>query len=340
MSEGKAHRSLYPLFPLSVIPFIVLLAGCETTPPAPDPQSVHLMSAASSDLWTYNGQSGWRLATPHYLIYTTIQKEDVRNRLPSIMEGALAQYRQLAPDLPLTSRPMECYVFEKRSEWDDFTRKTTGRDAPIFLLIRRGGYTLGDRYVAYYIGVQSTSSVTSHEGWHQFLARHFVGRLPPFLEEGLACTFESVSWAGDPAQPQWHTAINRVRVQELRNALENKQCCSLEKLITMHAGQVVNQPGEKVEAFYAQCWAFARFMRDGEDGRYRAGLERWIAETAAGTCYDPTHSHTRVGLPWNPSGVHLMLEHYMGMSLPEIQRAFDAYMLKIANQETAITPDS
>jgi len=314
---------------LAILP--LLAAGCETSSA---PESPKLLTASSADLWTYNGVAGWRIVTPHYVIYTTIRKEEVRSRLPLIMEGALAQYRALAPEVQLTSRPMECYVFEERREWNEFTRQITGRDAPIFLQIRRGGYTLGDRYVAYYIGVQSTASVTSHEGWHQFLARHFVGRLPPFLEEGLACTFEGVSWDDASSLPCWNTSLNRIRADELRNALENNQCWPLEKLITMHAGQVVNQPGEKVEAFYAQCWAFARFMRDADNGRYRPALERWIAETACGTCYDPTHSHTRVGLPWNPAGIHLMLEHYLGMPLPEIQEEYTAYMNKIANEHT------
>jgi hypothetical protein len=305
------------------------LGGCA----AQDPNSwdPKMLSVDSIDPWRFGNDKGWKINTPHYVIYTTIQDEQFREKLPQVMEGAFAQYRELAPGVAVSDKPMACYVFYDRMEWNAYTKQTAGTDARIYLQIRSGGYTIGDRYVSYYIGPHGTASVAAHEGWHQFVARNFKGRLPPFLEEGLATTFEGVNLGSDI--PRWNTAINPLRATALRHAVEEKHLWPTEQLISMHAGQVVNQTGDKIEAFYAQCWCFAKFLREADNGRYAPALQLWLAETAAGTVFDPSHSHTRVGLPWNSAAVKPMLEHYLGMSLPEIDQQFQLYMRHVAFQE-------
>jgi hypothetical protein len=226
---------------------------------------------------------------------------------------------------------MNCYIFGFRDQWNDFTREQTGKDSITYLQIRRGGYAIGDRYVAYNIGARPTASVAAHEGWHQFVARNFRGRLPPFLEEGLATTFEGIDFRDD--LPRWNCSVNPLRAQSLRHAMESKHLWPLDQLIRMHAGNVVNGTGDQIEAFYAQCWAFARFMREADNGRYLPNLQKWLAETADGSVFDPSHSHSRAGLPWNPGAVRPMLEHYMGMNLAQIDEAYQAYMHKAAYDE-------
>ena len=132
------------------------------------------------------------------------------------MEGALGEYHRVAPGVPLTSTPMKCFVFGTREQWVDFTRRNTGPDAFWYLKINRGGYTVRDWYVSYYVGEKATLSVAAHEGWHQFASRHFKGRLPPFLEEGIATMFEDLRWTaldGGPGTdlPRWNLLINRDR---------------------------------------------------------------------------------------------------------------------------------
>jgi len=328
----KAHGHEYiPMAPrviLTIASVLTLLAGCESQPQVGKWEGPKALSTASVGGWQFKGAEGWRVNTAHYAIYTTIAKDDIREMLPQVMEGAFEQYRLLAPDVAVSEKPMDCFVFFDRMQWNDYTRATTGKDASIYLQIRRGGYAVGDRYVAYYIGLHGTASVAAHEGWHQFVARNFRGRLPPFLEEGLATTFEGVEFRD--GLPRWNVAVNPLRGQALRRALDEKHLWPTEQLIAMHAGEVVNQAGDKIEAFYAQCWAFAKFLREGDGGRYAPALRQWLAETANGTVYDPSHSHNRVGMPWNKTAVKPMLEHYLGMSLPEIDQAFQAYMRKVA----------
>lgn len=150
------------------------------------------------------------LRTPHYKIYTTVDdRPDLNDRIAQLMEGAFGAYRTVGGNVPVTDYPMQCYIFANRVQWERFTLMHAGPDADIYLKIARGGYTIHDWYVAYYIGDISTYSVAAHEGWHQYVNRHFKGRLPPFLEEGIACMFENVEWDGN--LPRWNLSLNPSR---------------------------------------------------------------------------------------------------------------------------------
>ncbi len=324
--------------PAVLLIVLALVGGCASSPSQPKLgqwEGPQLLSTSSVEGWSFRGEPARRIKSPHYLIYTTIDDGEITALLPQVMEGALAQYRKVAPGTSHSNEPMECYVFEKRNEWEAFTRANTGNDASIYLQIRRGGYAIRDRYVSYYIGRYPTASVAAHEGWHQYVARHFIGRLPPFIEEGLACMFEGIAWRKNDTLPQWNLSINQVRVQALRKAVETNQLWPLEKVVAMHAGEVVEEKGEKVDAFYAQAWCFARFLYESDNGRFRPNLQRWLAETANGTVYDPTKTHVRTGGPWNRTGVKPMLVHYLNMDFPTIDRMYQAYVRKVAFEEYA-----
>ena len=279
--------------------------------------------------WQYREMPGKTLTTAHYAIHTTIDDEHFLSRLPQVMEGAFEQYRLLAPGMPENTRPMDCYLFSRRIEWTEFTREHTGSDAVTYLRINRGGYTLHDWFVAYFIGDAGTYSVSAHEGWHQYVARNFKNRLPPFLEEGVATQFENIHWDDD--LPRWNLHYNANRAQRLRQAIDGKYLWPLDKLISMHAGDVVGLSGEKIEAFYAQDWAFVRFAYDAEKGKYRPALQQMLSDAAAGQLYDPTHGAVRIPFgAWRPQMVKPILEHYFGMSLSDLDAAYQAYVHVIA----------
>jgi hypothetical protein len=269
----------------------------------------------------------------HYEIYSTIQdRPEMLSKLAQLMEGAFGMYRTLAPTVTPTDHRMRCYMFGDRTQWMDFTRQHTGLDSNVYLQISRGGYTIHDWYVAYYIGDVATYSVAAHEGWHQFVARHFKGRLPPFLEEGLACMFEGVQWSNDNL-PRFNLSMNPDRALSLRRVVDANELFPLSKLITLHAGNVVGLPGIRIEAFYSECWAFARYMWDGDNGRNRPALQQLLADTAAGTIYDPTGSLRLPYLGWNPAGVRPLLEHYLGTDLPTIEADYLQFVHKVAYDE-------
>ena len=319
---------------------LFLLAGCGgrggraalAGPESPAPFKV--------EKWNYRGTPGRILKTPSYKIHTTIEDDEVVLDLAQLMEGALGQYRTIVPAVRLSAEPLECYLFQDRPEWAIFTRSRTGADAAVYLQINRGGYTVRDWYVAYFIGDRQTYSVAAHEGWHQFVARHFKTRPPPFLEEGLACLFEEVQWRGK--LPAWDLGHNNGRRSGLRNAVDADLILPLERLVAMHAGMVVDRPAREVEAFYAQNWGFARFLWDAEGGRYRPALQQLLADAAAGTLHaDADRRRSAASADaWNPRSVKPMLEHYLGMPLADIEAAYVRYLRRIAYANHRPAPET
>jgi hypothetical protein len=233
---------------------------------------------------------------------------------------------------------MDCYVFAERTEWARFTAAKTGQDAAVYLQINRGGYTRLDWFVAYYIGDNGTFAVAAHEGWHQYVARHFKTRLPPFLEEGIATMFENIRW--ETNLPRWDLGVNPNRIQKLRRAIDDHQLFPLAQLIGMHAGDVVGLHGGKIEAFYAQDWAFAVFLLHGDHSRHRAALQKLLADTANGTAYLPGElPHSVLPDAWEPRSVKPLLERYLGEDLATIDREYQVFIQSIAaGAEPAMEP--
>ncbi len=305
----------------------VLLAGCSATTPAnPRWQGPTVPGSVCSEPWIFQGTLARTVRTDNYAIHTTITDTDFLESLAQLMEGAYVQYRGLTPGVTPSPRPMDCYVFAQRSEWAQFTSAHTGQDAAVYLQINRGGYTRLDWFVAYYMGESGTFAVAAHEGWHQYVARNFKTRLPPFLEEGIATMFENISWSN--GLPRWDLGANPNRINKLRHAIDDHNLFPLQELITMHAGNVVGMHGGKIEAFYAQDWAFAVFLLHT---RHRQALLKLLSDCANGTAYLPSElPHSVLPDAWEPQSVKPLLERYLGENLAGIDREYQAYMQALA----------
>jgi hypothetical protein len=315
------------------IAMAICMIGCAGSGPQAQFHGPSAPAAVHTEPWTYESDEGELIHTDHYDIYTTVADPDVRHRIADVMEGGLGEYQRIAPGVPISPKPMQCFVFRNREEWTDFTRRHTGVDAYIYLQINRGGYTVRDWYVSYFVGEAATLSVAAHEGWHQFVSRNFKGRLPPFLEEGIATMFEDLEWDND--LPRWNLTMNRSRLQSLRRAVEGDYIYPLSDLIQKHAGNVVAESGNHIDAFYAEDWAFATFLWSADDGKYRPAMRRLMSDVADGSVFDPTGVHANSQMPWNPAGVKPMLEHYLGMNLDQIDAEYQKYIRKIAFDDYA-----
>lgn len=311
---------------------LLVAGGCATSRQSKDWIGPAAPTAVEVSPWSFDGLRGRQYRTEHYLLFSTLDNPDRMGQIAQAMEGAYQQYLLLAPIVARKDDPMRCYWFADRDQWAAYTREHAGDESAIYLQILRGGYSMRDEYVAYDLGDSQTFAVAAHEGWHQFLARNFRGRLPPFLEEGLACLFENIRWNDD--LPRWNRQTNLTRLRGLRNAMARGQLWPLEELIRTHAGLVVDQPSARIEAFYAQSWAFARFMCDYQDGRYRRRLQRLLMDVATGTVFDPTGTHHQAGGEWDSAGVKPMLEYYLGQRLPTIEEEFQQFIRQIALEVT------
>lgn len=300
-----------------------LLAGCAGSQ-AEGPAAKARVDVSAA---TFGGVASRKIATPHYLIETTIEDPEVVGNLAQVMEGALGQYRKLAPGAAGGGEPLLCFVFANRNQWARFTEAQTGDDAKVYLRINRGGYAVGDWFVSYFIGDRETYQVAAHEGFHQYVGRHFKRRPPPFLEEGLATLFEFIDWDDD--LPRWRWRVNPNRLGGLERSVRQGLTMPLADLCTMHAGQVVSRQVWRVETFYAQAWAFARFLTDGDGGRHRPALRRMLADLEADRVPLPGFDRPTPPGTWDPRTARPLLEHYLGKPIEQIDAEYQAYMRRI-----------
>src|SRR4051794_14639883 len=197
----------------------ILLVGCAASPhPRAGFEGASAPAPYATEDWSFHNAKGKVLTSAHYKIYTTIEQPDIQQALVQVAEGGLSQYEKLAPGVAVTNKPMECYIFANKGQWIQFTKERLGPAAQIYLKINRGGSPVPDWYVGHYSGEAATYMVGAHEGWHQFVSRHFKGRLPPFLEEGIATMFEDMDWRKD--LPMWNIAVNRSRLESLRRVAD------------------------------------------------------------------------------------------------------------------------
>jgi hypothetical protein len=101
----------------------------------------------------------------------------------------------------------------------------------------------------------------------------------------------------------------------------------------MDAGDVVDAPREKIDAFYSQSWAFARFLREAENGRYRPMFEALLGDTAAGRVRDPTGTLKVATRSWAPAAARPILEHYLQQDLAAIESAYLTFVKTIVDPQ-------
>ena len=279
---------------------LLALAGCEVvSAPAVRP------STAVAP-WSGGPAGGIAVRSPHYTVYTTVRDEAVVGRMVRVLEAAYAEYAALIPPTEPYDKPPAVYFFRTPAEFDAFTRRLTGRDAPVYLSVGPGGYAYGDRFVCWLSSENDLWPVVAHEGFHQYVARHLVQRLPPAVEEGLATTFESVT-----VTPQ-HVRIDRRhnarRATGLADAARAGALIPLDDLLRMHAGDIAGRPLVVREGFYGQCWAVARTLLERPE--YAAGLRRMLADMRDGRAAVSVSNSADPTL-YRPAAVRPLLQHYI-----------------------------
>lgn len=277
---------------------VLLLSGCASNAP-------------QTAEWRDGPPGGRLLLTDHYALHTTIDEIGFLRDLAVEMERSHALYRQLAPPR-LPHRRLDAFVFAYRDEWVEHTRRTTGTTAAVYLQIHRGGYAHGEDFATFYHGGPQTLAVCRHEGWHQYVAAHFLRRPPAFLEEGIATLFEAGFDNEDLARPRMHTQ----RQMRLAESLRRQRLLSLGRLLTMHAGDVIGSDHRQVETFYAQAWALAHMLL--ADERYHEGFIELLRGYADGSA--------------PPAPLHRLFELYLKVDFDQLTADYQRHVEYLAEE--------
>lgn len=254
--------------------FTLPLAGCSTT--------THLPITFDTQEWTDGGFAGRRLTTRHFDIYSTLRDEDFESALPSFVEAAYGAYQKLLSEPPGRNERLALYVFGLRTEWEAFTKRRFPVRFPIYRRIRNGGFSEGNVSALFCRDHGSALATIAHEGWHQYVSTRFTQLLPAWLNEGLACGFESVDTFG--ARPRFDPNKNAFRMNSLREGIQQDNLMSLAEIVDTDAGRMLaGKSLRHTDAYFAQVWVLITFLRHGAGGRYGGDFDRLLEDIADDT---------------------------------------------------------
>ena len=223
------------------------------------------------------------IATPNYRLHSTLRDDSLERILPRYMEAAFDHYRTAIVELPLPPEPLKTYIFGSRSEWNRFTEfKLPPREAQSMLQLRRGAYTADSEVVLHDLGRTDTLFLTAHEGWHQYTQSVFRESLPIWLEEGIATYMEGHRFDSEAGVATFMPWRNLERYGELRARARRGGLIPLEELVDRSPQSFLENGSNRLLTYYAQVWALTQFLVHGENGRYRAGLERLLVDAVDG----------------------------------------------------------
>ncbi len=277
--------------------------------------------------WKFADHSGAEIATDHFHIYTTIDDGLYERLLVKVLEAAHTRAVAAVPKANV-NKPLDCYVFASRSQWEAYTRVRAGSNASIYLHISAGGYCQEGVFAGYDIGRDQTLSVIAHEAWHQFSWFAFKDRLPSWLEEGLATQNEGIEWNG--TTPVFRSELNYRRYLALKDAIRENRLWKISDLVATHAGKVIKLPQQHIDSYYAQVWSLVLFLKssptyaprlqvmlnDASDGK----MTQWLAGSGV-TKMEIDHFTER----WNTIAGPVYLHKYITADVSGLQREYEAW---------------
>jgi len=142
---------------------------------------------------------------------------------------------------------------------------------------------VGGRAMLYEIGPRDTFVIAAHEGWHQYTQRVMKDPLPVWLDEGVATFMEGFRWSAERAgEAEFSGWANLERYDTLRMAWQAGVLMSLEQIVNLGPGDLVQAGPDAALVAYAQMWALIHFLREGDDGEHAAGLRAMLSDAAMG----------------------------------------------------------
>lgn len=299
----------------------------EATPGAvrPEPAILPAMPQPTIEPWVFGGAQGSIVRLPGLSIHVVVRDRWLADTLPRFAWQSMQHYRTALGALPEPRRPIDTYIFGKRSQWEQYTREALRDSAELYLGMGRGGYTIEGRAVLYDIGPVDTLFIVAHEGWHQYTQSTFVEQLPPWMEEGLATFMEGHRMRNERTTIEFLPWRNLERFSELRSVVREGRMVSLGQLVSGTPQSFLGDGRDSLLSYYAQVWALMHFLNEGEGGRYRAAFRQLIDDAANGRMAD------RMGLVRRSRLMpgRLVLSQYFKVDERELDRQYQAFVKQV-----------
>jgi hypothetical protein len=215
-----------------------------------------------------------RINTPFYLLYTDVSPDLAREASVRMTALAAEYSARMSMFGGRSPRGMPFYLFENQMGY----MRAGGMpgSAGVFMSRWNHHHFVEGKLMAFLQGDdfrarKETWRTVQHEGFHQFSAVVIGGRKPPWIEEGLAQTFETAEFCGDSFVSNLAPREQIIAVQE---SIKNKSYMPFDKLLLMEQREWnARMSGD----LYLQTWSMAYFLLNADEGRYLKPTEMFVA---------------------------------------------------------------
>jgi hypothetical protein len=201
--------------------------------------------------------------TKYYTLYSDLDIETVREAALRLTRMA-DDYRQRTRGLGTIRTRLPFWLFARQIDY------LAAGSMP-----GSGGQYSGDRLMAVYRGVGYWSTL-QHEGFHQFVHRAIGGKMPVWLNEGMAEYFGHAEWTGDDFVAG---IFPRSLQQRLARRIQAGQLLSFRSMLSMTYAQ---WSARLDRGNYDQAWAMVHFLVHAEAGKYKDSIVKLVNDIADG----------------------------------------------------------
>jgi len=309
--------------PTLVALLFATLTGCSALPQAVTPIPVTKAN------WAFHSVPGVELKTPHYLVRTTCKMPSLLEAIPGFLETCWANYAKLLPTDQPPTEPMLTYLFAARHDWERFTEEFAPPRADVYKKIRSGGYSERGVTVSHYASMSATLSILAHEGFHQYLELTRGKNIPAWLNEGLACYFESFDLDANN-RPVFSPERNALRRGHLAEALATKRMIPLSEILGTHAGEQVQKASADVRTYYAQEWSLVLFLLQPTPANpYYEGFKQLLADLGTERMTRRAQAALRPGDLGRPNNGEAVFRAYITSDLAKFQSDYEKFVRQL-----------
>jgi len=122
---------------------------------------------------------------------------------------------------------------------------------------------------------EGTWRVVQHEGFHQFVHRVLSGRVPIWVNEGMAEYFAQGVWTGDSYVMG---VIPPGKLKQVKSLIKSGKMLPFLEMMEMTSRQWQSNLASRN---YAQAWAMVHFLAHAEDDKYQKAFNAFLSDVAA-----------------------------------------------------------
>ncbi len=213
--------------------------------------------------------------TPYYVIHTDLDVEQVREAAIRMTKMFEEYKTRTAGFSGAITEKFPFYLFSKAEDY--YAAGGIPRSAGAFMVDQQGSRLMaiaGHEDVAYFW------HTVQHEGFHQFAHNVIRGKLPTWLDEGLAEYFGEAVFTGD------NFVAGVIPPERLDLLREEFQKHSLKTMLAIMTTSPEQWQKDMSSENYDQAWSMVHFLAHGDNGKYQAAMGQFILALGRGVSYE------------------------------------------------------